>query len=67
MNILGLGARSGEALAESILSNYDAGPKPLLSPAGETRRGTIPKSLSTSPGELRTTVEELVVYETTVD
>lgn len=66
-NILGEGSGNGEALAEFILSTYDARPKPLLFLAGETRRDIIPKTLSTSPGERMIAVEELVVYETTVD
>src|SRR5205085_2527439 len=66
-NILGQRSGNGEALSEFILSNYDARPKPLLFLTGETRRDIIPKTLSTSPGERKIAVEELEVYETTVD
>jgi uroporphyrinogen-III synthase len=66
-NVIGHGAGNGEALAEFILEDYDARPRPLLFLAGETRRDIIPKALSAAQAERRITVEELVVYETTVD
>jgi uroporphyrinogen-III synthase len=68
-NIIGRESGSGEALAKVILEDYSARPKPLLFLAGETRRDVIPKTLSSTDiaEASRIAVDELVVYETTVD
>lgn len=71
-NVLGAECGNGEVLARFILGSYNSNnppesKKPILFLVGESRRDIIPKTLHGAPRAEKIKVEEIVIYETTVE